>query len=292
MVRRHEESKKIDMGARKASPHVLSSWRQSSVVSPSRRNEKPVVIHTYTEAQRSKRALNSEVFRANQTAIDKEETYAVENALKKLRGGCLRAAGRNLLVRTLAASDKKRKPNSRGDHCIVVPQGPFPECNQCKQGLAIWEPCTFVSYYCANSLSEPLCIMERTVWARKADQRLGRYFAVLSSDCFIVPHSFSDEFKLNYETNEGLYVIESEAGNVYVGSSKDIRKRIEFHNLGRGASFTCGGKWWRILPSGVQPTPQQLSTGMSQETVETIAQIALRPRARVRGGAYTKKKKS
>jgi len=57
MVRRHEESKKIDMGARKASPHVLSSWRQSKKSKISRRNEKPVVIHTYTEAQRSKRAL-------------------------------------------------------------------------------------------------------------------------------------------------------------------------------------------------------------------------------------------
>ena len=194
-------------------------------------------------------------------------------------------------MKTLAQSERKRKPNSRGDQCIAVPQGPFPESNQCKQTLAHWEPCFFVSYYCPNSLSEPMCILERTIWALKVDKRLTRFFAVLASDCFLVPPSFSDDFKLNYETNEGMYVIESEAGNVYVGTSKDIKKRIWHHNVGRGASFTCGGKWYRILPSGVQPTPQQLSLGMSQETVEVLAQMSLRPRARVRGGAITNAKR-
>lgn len=291
MVRRHDGSTKIDMGLKKASPQALSSWRQCKKLKISLSKQRPSVIRKYTKEQLKKRALNIDVFNGRQTATDKEQTNAVENAMKKHKAGCLRAVGRNLLVKTLSVSEKKRKPMQCGDHCIAVPQGPFPESDQCKQGLALWEPCTFVSYYCPNSLAEPLCIVERTIWVRKADKRLSRFFAVLSSDCFLVPPSFSDEFRLNYLSNEGVYVIESEAGNVYVGSSKDIEKRIEMHNLGRGATFTCGGKWWRILPSGVQPTPQQLSTGMSQETVETLAQIALRPNARVRGGALTSTKR-
>jgi len=90
MVRRHEESKKIDMGAKKASPGTLSSWRQSKKVKTSRKKERPVVIRKYTKAQTKKRTQNFNIFKSKQTNTDKEESRAVEWALMKYRAGCLR----------------------------------------------------------------------------------------------------------------------------------------------------------------------------------------------------------
>jgi len=112
MVRRHEGSTKIDMGLKKAMPGTLSSWRQSKKVKTSRKKERPVVIRKYTKAQTKKRTQNFNVFKSKQTHTDKEESRAVEWALKKYNAGCLRAVGRNILVKTLAQSERKRKSTS------------------------------------------------------------------------------------------------------------------------------------------------------------------------------------
>ena len=39
----------------------------------------------------------------------------------------------------------------------------------------------------------------------------------------------------------------------YVGYTKDLKKRIEFHNTGKGAKFTRGRKWVLIWLPTVGP---------------------------------------
>jgi len=285
MVRHHEKSRKIGMNNKSISVKTLRGWRKKTILRRKRQQETPR-LRTYSKAALQKRSKDRDTFRTRQCDRDRQQTKAVEWAQHKLRQGCLRAVGRNLLVKSLTSSEMKRKPQCEGDRCICVPQG----VPSGKQQLAVWEPCFFVcTYGCADGTV--LCILQRTIWSTKVNKKLSKYFAVQYSDCFLVPPSFSDDFLLNYESNEGVYVLQSECGNIYVGSSKDIQTRIRFHNTGRGATFTAGGKWFRIVPSGALPTQSQSECGMTQESVEMLAQMKLHPNKKVRGGFHTSKGK-
>jgi len=269
------------MNNKSISKNSLKGWRKKTLLRRQRQALTPR-RRTYSKAAIEKRSKDRDTFRTRQSDLDREQTNAIERAQLKLRQGCLRAVGRNLLIKTLTPSERKRKPQCEGDRCICVPQGvPSRE-----QHLAVWEPCFFVCTYCCSN-GDVLCILKRTIWYTKANEKVSKYFAVQYSDCFIVPPSFSDDFLLNYESNEGVYVLQSECGNIYVGTSKDIQTRIRFHNAGRGATFTAGGKWWRIMPSGAVPTQSQRECGMTQESVETLAQMDLNPNKKVRGGYRT-----
>ena len=224
-------------------------------------------------------------FRGKQSRpLDVQATQAVREAQIKLRKKCLRPVGYRILLATVSAADRKCKPSKEGERCIAMPQGQPLRGNH----LAPWMPCFFVGEYYPNGVTYSLVILRRTALCMAADKRLREFFVVLSTDCFLVPRSFSASFDLNFMPNDGVYVIENMFGDVYVGTSKDIAKRVSFHNKGQGATFTTGkGKWWRIVPIAAPPTAAQAR--YSQESVEMLNQTELRGAKKVRGGFRTAK---
>ena len=46
---------------------------------------------------------------------------------------------------------------------------------------------------------------------------------------------------------------------IYVGYSKDLRKRIDLHNNGKGAKFTRGNKWKVIYKKKFQSKSKAMS---------------------------------
>ena len=240
----------------------------------------PKVIQDTSKPQRY---LNVVKFRNSQTEEDKAHSTAIEVALRRMNSGCLQARGAAGLVKTLYASERRSRPCIKGQKCIVVPH-----CS--KSALPCFEPATFVLEYFPNypRRNVSLMLLERTEMALAADGRLTKYFAVLRRHCFRVPSRFSQDFDMNWAPNNGLYVLKNAEGDVYVGWSKNIAKRIERHNRGEGATFTRNGKWYRVAP--ILPRtkrPREEGSKYSQETLELRAQERLPGNRRVRGGFKT-----
>ena len=237
------------------------------------------------KSEKPSRKVNRDKFELTLTGSDLHETQAVRDAQKKLKGKYLHPVGYRQLLSSVTAADRKRKPSKEGEKCIAVPHG------QCIRGnhLASWVPCTFVSPYFPNN-GPPMVILKRTEIFLLADKRLQTFFVVLASDCFLVPQSFAAAYDMCFAPANGVYVIMNATGDVYVGTSANIAKRVSYHNRGGAASFTTGkGKWWRVQPSGVKPTAKQLKQGMSQESVEMLGQCAIHTQKKVRGGYRTSK---
>ena len=96
------------------------------------------------------------------------------------------------------------------------------------------------------------------------------------------------KFMAHYELNTGVYVLKNDKGDVYVGKSEDITKRLAFHNKGMGATFTIGSRWWRIAPLRPSDAPPPIS--YTPETAEMLLQQDRAKKTgggRVRGGAFT-----
>ena len=224
-------------------------------------------------------------FRAKQKTFDVQATQAVKEAQKKLAAipPCLQPVGYRDLLATVSAADRKCKPSKVGQKCIAMPQGQPVRGNH----LAAWCPCTFEAETFPNGVSYSFFILRRTALMMSADKRLREFFVVKSTDCFLVPRSFTAAFELNFMPNDVIYVIENMFGDVYVGTSKDIAKRVGYHNRGQGATFTTGkGKWWRIIPIARPPTFAQKR--FSQESVEMLNQVERVGCAKkVRGGFKT-----
>ena len=209
------------------------------------------------ESKKPGRKISRDKFNLSLTASDVRETQAVREAQKKLKGKYLRPVGYQKLLQSVAAADRKRKPSKEGEKCIAVPQGQLIRGNH----LASWVPCTYVAPYFPNN-GPPMVILKRTEIFLLADKRLEKKFVVLASDCFLVPQSFAAAFDMCFAPANGVYVIMNVTGDVYVGTSANIAKRIYFHNRGGAASFTTGkGKWWRVQPCGVKPTAKQRKQG-------------------------------
>ena len=224
-------------------------------------------------------------FRVKQTPFDVQASQAVKQAQQKLAAKCLHPVGYRILLATLTAAERKQKPSKVGDKCIAMPHGQPLGGNH----LAAWCPCTFEAESYPNGVDYTFFILRRTALMMSADKRLSELFVVKSTDCFLVPRSFTAAFGLNFMPNDGVYVIENMFGDIYVGKSKDIAKRVGFHNRGQGASFTTGkGKWWRINPIARPPTAAQQR--YSQESVEMLNQVERVGCAKkVRGGFRTDK---
>ena len=238
------------------------------------------------ESEKPARKINRDKFELSLTALDVKETQAVREAQKKLKGKYLHPVGYRQLLKTLTPAERKRKPSKEGEKCIAVPQGHLIRGNH----LASWLPCTFVATYPQNNGGPPMVILKRTDIFLLADTRLGSTFVVLAQDCFLVPQSFDTAYDMCFAPANGVYVITNATADVYVGTSKNIAKRIFFHNRGGAATFTTGkDKWWRVERSGVPPTAKQKKQGMSQESVEMLAQVAIHTEKKVRGGYRTKK---
>ena len=213
---------------------------------------------------------------------DKLATTAVFCAQQKLALGTLRPPGYRMLMSALPKS-WKIKPTKRGDRCIAVPHG-----TGGMNILAAWLPCFFVNEYFPNKATYSFFVMRRTQYALMADKRLSVFFVVLSTDCFIVPKKFSEEFMAHYELNTGVYVLKSDKDDVYVGWSKDITKRLAFHNKGMGATFTIGSRWWRIAPLRPSDAPPLIRyTPESEEMLLQQDRAKKTGGGRVRGGAFT-----
>ena len=229
---------------------------------------------------------NSTRFRSSLTENDKLQTTAVLCAQRKMALNILRPPGYRLLMKSLLKS-QKIKPTKRGQKCIAVPHG-----TAGMNVLAAWRPCFFVCEYFPNKATYSFYILMQTPYVLMADKRLQLFFAVLSTDCFLVPRSFSEEFMALYEPNKGVYVLRNDKGDVYVGSSQDITKRLEFHNKGMGATFTVGSKWWRIAP--LRPSDASPSVSYTPESAEMLLQQDRAKKnggGRVRGGFNTATKK-
>ena len=213
-------------------------------------------------------------FDISRTPEDLRDTQAVRTALLKEQQKCLRPVGYKQLMATLAKSDKARKPITLGDKCIAVPQG-YPKQ---KQGLAAWLPCKFIAEIFPNEKVFHFYLLERTESQQATDKRLCEVFAVRSTDCFLVPPSYGPDYDLHFQPRHGVYVLEDKVGNKYVGESKNIERRVHYHNAGKGATFTNGKKWWRVCP--IAPIASQ---GQSQESAEYHAQVAVHGEKKVRG---------
>ena len=237
--------------------------------------------------------VNSEVWEASLTPTDRAQTVAVKTAQLKLKMGILRPALFDDLLATLTTSEKKRKPTTPGQKCIAMPQG-----NHAMDTLAAWVPCRFVCVYYPNQKGYAFYILERTEFELLTDKRLSKYFVVYSTDAFLVPPGFSDDYDLHFAPNKGVYVIKASNDDVYVGWSGDIFQRLKFHNRGQGATFTTGkGLWYRIAPlvttAMAKAAKKAYPKGKkySQEAHETILQKAARSiAAKVRGGCHTNSK--
>ena len=157
-------------------------------------------------------------FRAKQKTFDVQATQAVKEAQKKLAAipPCLQPVGYRDLLATVSAADRKCKPSKEGERCIAMPQGQPLRGNH----LATWMPCFFVAEYYPNGVTYSLVILRRTALCMAADKRLREFFVVLSTDCFLVPRSFSASFDLNFMPNDGVYLIENMFGDVYVYISR------------------------------------------------------------------------
>jgi putative endonuclease len=44
-----------------------------------------------------------------------------------------------------------------------------------------------------------------------------------------------------------VYILQSDSGSYYVGSTVDIEKRLKRHNAGTGGRTTRGGTGWKIV---------------------------------------------
>ena len=285
MVRHHEKStrkgiRKSDSGMSKREKRRVKLRRMDKT----RVSNAPRV---YTAAQKKEKCKYSKEWVKLLTKLDKQQTQAVKEAQAKEKKGCLRPSGWRALVGSLERS-QRRAPQKGGAKCICLPQG-HPE----QEGVAIWMPCFFVTFYHPINEKAPLAILERVEMMLHADKRLGKFFVVRASDVFLVPSSFSDSFLTLFEANTGVYVIQSESGNdVYVGWSMNIRKRIHFHNQGKGAMFTMGRKWFRIRPvlEGAANAPKSKRPGEqhSHESLELIQQVRLNGPDFVFGGHKNK----
>jgi len=283
MVREHACSHRKGVNGREVSP----TWLASRVCKKKLMNkERKIKFAVRPTAQQGGRcsSFNVSTFRERQTPEDRMKTSAIDVAQWKRRHG-IRPKGVQALYRSLSRADKKRKPTKKGENCIAVCEGPYG---------CVWEPCFFENLVFENAGGVTWCLVKRTEYAHLADGRLSKFFAVLQKDCFLVPSHFSKDWLTNYLPNTGVYVIESfDTGNIYVGSSKNIQNRIADHNQGKGASFTAGGKWFRIVPS-LSPEEIVTNSQYSAESQETLAQINIASqkskRIRVVGGYRTRKK--
>ena len=81
-----------------------------------------------------------------------------------------------------------------------------------------------------------------------------------------------------------VYILELEQGRVYVGSSKDVKRRVEQHTRGAGAAYTRAYK-----PTGVQlPRLGNVDgDGDAAERDETLRYMMLRGISYVRGWRYS-----
>ena len=245
-----------------------------------KRHARPRARTNLLTTQRLKK--NKDNWESSLEAECKLATSAVFHAQEKLALGTLRPPGYRLLMSALPKT-WRIKPTKRDDKCIAVPQGTGK-----MNVLAAWFPCFFVNEYFPNQASYSFYVMRRTQYALMADKRLSLFFVVLSTDCFLVPKRFSEEFMAHYELNTGVYVLKNDKGDVYVGKSDDITKRLAFHNKGMGATFTIGSRWWRLAPLRPSDAPPPISY-----TPETAEMLLQQDRAKktggglVRGGAFT-----
>ena len=177
----------------------------------------------------SNRKKHCRKFQASFQPQDLLETQAVRLAQKKLRENCLHPCGWQQLRATLSAADKGRKPTTRGEKCIAVPPG----TPQKGSVLATWLPCLFIAEYFPNGVAYSFAILELTEVHRCVEKKKPHVFVVLMSDCFLVPHSFSADFDMNFAPNAGVYVIETKLGDTYVGSS--------CQEAGSGTARRCQG---------------------------------------------------
>jgi len=273
MVKISPNSPRMGTNLRPVSAALRKKRALSARVPPKRR--------VIPEATKTSRQISKYKFEVSQSNVDLQMTAAVKEALSKLRSKCLQVSDYNNLLRCLSDREKRSRPKVRGAKCIAIPQGS-------KSALPCWEPAIFECEYFPNwpLRNVTFVILKRTEWVLSADNRLSPYFCVLNRHCFNVPRRFSPEFDLNFSPNTGLYVIRNATDDRYVGWSKNIRKRIHFHNQGLGATFTKNGQWWRVLP--LLDHPQQNRTPGSRftrEALEVEAQRKVAPRGRrVAGG--------
>ena len=271
-----------------SSKAVDAEWRKDRLVKKKRpKRARKFAPRPQSQSGGRQSEQNTLNFRSKKTSDDREKTNAVEFAQKKLRERTLRPQGAAALLKTLSRSEKGRKPDKKGDKCIALTQG-------CKtySSLCMWEPCVFENEVFENAGGVTWYIMRRTDYAMLADRRLGKFFAVLHTDAFLVPASFSEEWDRHYLPNTGVYVLQSEDnGDIYVGSSQNIRDRIQYHNTGRGATFTNGRKWFRIAPA-LGPEHVEHGGTYTHESQEILAQAAIAYKSgkniKVRGGFKTK----
>ena len=215
-------------------------------------------VRVFGPAEKKNRAASFLRFKRSLSITDKQETHAVRECQKKIKDKCIHPPGRNLLVRTLSKSDKAKKPTIMGQPCICVPPS-SPSGNI----LAAWMAAFFVSFYYPNKAKCTLVILRRTELAMSVNKKLKPFFVVQAFDCFSVPGSFTPEWRLNFEPTSGVYAIQASNKDVYVGESKDIAKRLHFHNAGKGAMFTMGRKWVRIC------TIVKVRDSSSQQSLES-----------------------
>ena len=255
MVREHAGSERKGLNGKE----VPSQWRSARVAKRNPVKKRKIKFAPRPRA-RGSRDTDAHVaaFRAKQTDQDRKKTTAVVLLQRRLKKAAGNRVGVPELLKTLTRSEKRRKPQNKGEKCIAIHQG----C-----GPAVWEACFFENEVFPNNSTDTYCLMRRTDYATLADKKLGSFFAALSTEVFLVPPSFSKDWDLHYLPNSGVYVVESmDTGDIYVGSSKDIQRRIVFHNSGGGATFTSGGKWFRIAPVLSQAEEGSKYTQESQET--------------------------
>lgn len=91
--------------------------------------------------------------------------------------------------------------------------------------------------------------------------------------------------------NEGVYALKNSQGQVYVGQSVDIARRLDQHRSGTGAAFTSETEGWRRVRTVTTATTTSAS-GYTRENLETLIQTAIHGTDKVRGGSFTKREES
>ena len=120
-----------------------------------------------------------------------------------------------------------------------------------EQEAPSWTPCTFERTYSLNGDPNTLAILRRTDGDMLADRRLKLFFCVISQDVYMVPDEFPPEYAKRYSPMlaSGVYaVVNNTTTRCYVGTAKDIPKRVLEHNgqvSTRGAQYTLEGRPWR-----------------------------------------------
>ena len=248
-------------------------------------------------AEKADASARKAKFNAALTSEEINMTHAVEFALLKMRATppCVRPRGYLALKATLSPAARKRRPTVKGQCCIAMPHGTPKGLKKRKreQEAPSWTPCTFERTYSLNGDPNTLAILRRTDGDMLADRRLKLFFCVISQDVYMVPDEFPPEYAKRYSPMlaSGVYaVVNNTTTRCYVGTAKDIPKRVLEHNgqvSTRGAQYTLEGRPWRRV--NLLTAAKDSKSKFSWELREFLAQRKVYGVENVRGSATTQR---